>query len=98
MREERKLFCRIEDILFYIPRKTLQKRNFRQNSFDLGHLELLEVSRELQDWIQVASNLHVQWQYLDHEPWGSKEVCWVAGNTMAQIKLFKNTSKQLVIP
>ena len=31
--------------------KTFQKRNFRQNPFDLGHLELLEVAKA---W----SNLH----------------------------------------
>ena len=43
---KQKLFWRIADTLFQILRKNLQKQNFRQISFDLGQLELLEVSRE----------------------------------------------------
>ena len=77
IKRKQDLFWRIAEIIFQILRKTFQKQNFRQTSFDLGQLELQEVSRTLENWAQFGSNLHdkysvvfykdIQWQYLEYE-------------------------------
>ena len=101
-----KTFLENRGHLFKIFSKIFQIWNFQHNSFDLGQIELLEVSRPLQNWAQLESNLHdnnpnfftknIQWQHLEYKLWENKIFCWVVGNIMSQIKRFKNTSKVFV--
>ena len=50
-------FWRIADT-FFRYRKILQKRNFRQISFDIRQFQLVGVSRALRNWRQLGSNIH----------------------------------------
>ena len=58
---KRKLFQRIADTLLQLLRRTLQKRNFRQVSFDLGQFELIEILRALRNETPFRSNMHYKY-------------------------------------
>ena len=58
MKPERKLFWRITDTPINVLSKTFPKRDFREASFDLGQLKLVEVPPKLGTiWEQLARQI-----------------------------------------
>ena len=58
IKPKRKLFLENRRHTFFRYRKILQKRNFRQTSFDIRQFQLVGVSRALRNWRRLGSNIH----------------------------------------